>query len=243
MKKIYNLVTVLFTLGCLMFASSMMGQNLLGNPGFETGELAPWFGDNNNIVNIVTDAAVGEYAAEGNAAQNVDLEEGVEYELRCKAKIISVGADEKVWIGVRGPTALVKNSQIFEMDWEDMSIDFAAPETGTHKIWIWGQGTSSYASDGWTLVVKGTSSVNDQEAKDKIKIINGAGGVSINTTNVLSDVKIMVHDFAGRQVYQATTSQSNTLIERAVFPTSGMYVVSVMTDKIHRVEKVAMMGY
>ena len=243
MKKFYNLVTVFFTLGCLMCTCSLTGQNLLMNPGFETGEFDPWFDDNGNGINISTDAAVGEFAAVGNVAQFVNLDEGVEYELRCKAKIISAGAGERVWVGVTPSSGFLTNFEIFSMDWEDVAIDFTAPESGDTKFWIWGQGSSSYATDAWTLVVKGTSSVNDQEAKDKIKIINRADGVSVNLTNVLGNAKIMVHDFAGRQLYNASTSQGNTLIEKAVFPTSGMYVVSVLTDELHRVEKVAMMGY
>lgn len=241
MKSFYNQFLALFTTLCLLASINMNGQNLLSNPGFESGELAPWFGDNDNTVTIGTDAAEGEYAAVGNAAQNVDLEMGVEYELRCKAKIITVTGDEKIWIGVRGPSALVQNSRVFETEWEDMSIDFAAPETGAHKIWIWGQGASSYASDGWTLVVKGTSGINDQEAKDKIKITNRANGVSVDMMDVFSDAQIIVHDLAGRQLYRTTTPDNNTLIEKTAFPTAGIYVVSVMTEKLHRVEKVAVL--
>lgn len=241
MKKLYIHLIAFFLCLSTLCSFSLKGQNLLGNAGFETGELTPWFGDNGNTVTLDTAAAEGEFAAIGNAAQNVDLEEGVQYELRCKAKIISLSGEEKVWIGVRGPTVLVQNARIFAMDWEDMAIDFTAPENGTYKIWIWGQGSSSYASDSWTLVVKGTSSVNSQEAQDKIKITNTHEGVSINMTNLLSEANILVHDFSGRLVYRSNTTKTN-LIERDVFPASGIYVVSVITNKLHRVEKVAIVG-
>ncbi len=241
MKKFYFHLIVLFVCGFTACSFSVNGQNLLGNPGFESGELSPWFGDNGNTVTLDTAAADGQFAAIGNAAQNVDLEAGVQYELRCKAKIISVTGEEKVWIGVRGPTALVQNARIFETDWEDMAIDFTAPENGTYKIWIWGQGSSSYASDAWTLVVKGTTSVNNREAQDKIKITNTYEGVAINMTNLLSEATILVHDFSGRLVYRANTTKTN-LIKRGDFPTSGIYVVSVITNALHRVEKVAIMN-
>ena len=241
MKRCY-FQFIAFTI-CLSILSSfsLHSQNLLSNPGFESGELAPWFGDNNNVVTIDTAAAEGQYAAIGNAAQNVDLEEGVQYELRCMAKIISFTGDEKVWIGVRGPTALVQNARIFELDWENMAIDFTAPETGTYKIWIWGQGSSSYASDGWTLVVKGTSSVNTQEARDKIKISNTLNGVSIDMFNISDKAEILIHDFSGRMIQRASTYQSH-FIDKSVFPTAGIYLVSVKTGKLHRVEKVAISG-
>ncbi|RME11821.1 MAG: T9SS C-terminal target domain-containing protein, partial [Bacteroidetes bacterium] len=236
------LVTVFFTLGSVLSTTTLSGQNLLQNPGFETGSFDPWFDDNGNGINITTDAAEGNYAAVGNVAQFVTLEEGVEYELRCKARILTASADQKIWVGIRAPSAFLTNTEVLQTDWQDMAIDFTAPESGDHKFWIWGQGNSTYASDSWTLVVKGTTGVNDQEAKEKIKITRNAEGVAIDMTTVASDAKILVHDFAGRLVYQTTTNQSDNLIENSIFHTSGIYIVSVITDKLHRVEKVAMMG-
>jgi len=239
MKKNYKTLSALLAGICLFLSLAVNGQNLLGNGDFETGMLDPWFGDNGSVVNIVTDAAQGTYAAVGNAAQNVNLVEGEEYELRCKGKIISFTGDEKVWIGVRGPDASVQNQRIFESTWEDLLIEFTAPVTGTHKVWIWGQGGSSYASDDWSLIVKGTIlSVNDQESVEKIKIRNSADGVLINIANVVSESNIKVHDLAGRQLYNLTTSQGTALIEKNQFPSTGLYIITVKSDNMHRMEKV-----
>lgn len=240
MEKIYKTFIFLMLFSCFSTMSMVYGQNLLQNAGFESGELDPWFGDNGSVVTIETDAHTGTYSASGNAAQNVDLKAGTEYELRCNAKVISFSGDEKVWVGVRSPEALVQNSRIFESNWEDMSIDFTAPLDGLHKIWIWGQGSSSYASDSWTLVVKGTStSINNVHAKDTIKIRNMSEGVAVKLIDNSNEARILVHDMAGKLILQYRNVQDATMIEKSIFPSTGIYVITVATANLHRVEKVA----
>ncbi len=243
MKKFYHFLPVALIGLCLLGWSSLMGQNLLTNAGFETGNLDPWFGDNGNTVTIVQDtSAEGSYAAMGNAAQNVELTDGVNYELRCKAKILAAASDERVWIGVRGPSGLVQNSEMFSNDWEDMAIDFTAPETGTFKIWVWGTGQSSYMSDAWTLVVEGTTAtnINDQTAREKIQILKLTDGISVNVEDHYVDAKIVVYGVDGRVVVNQVSSQPVTLIEKHQFPSNGVYVVSVSAGDLHRTEKVLM---
>lgn len=158
MWQYYNCIKSLCA-GLLFLAGfSAYTQNLVVNPGFESGALAPWFSDNGNSADLVGEAFAGSYASLGNVAQNVNLTAGVTYELRCKARIIRAADQEKVWIGVRAAAGLVKNARVTATQWEDMFIEFVAAETGPYKLWIWGQGASAYSSDDWTLVVKGTPS-------------------------------------------------------------------------------------
>ncbi|KAA3639160.1 MAG: T9SS C-terminal target domain-containing protein [Bacteroidetes bacterium] len=242
MNRFYKKVFAFIMWMTIFGGMSLMGQNLLQNPGFETGELAPWFGDNNNIVTIVTEAHSGEYAAVGNAAQNVDLTAGVQYTVTCNAKIISATSEQRVWIGLRDSEGLVINAEIFESDWEEMTMTFTPDETGSHKFWIWGQGDSSYASDNWVLLAEGTTDVNDNAAENNIKIAGTADGIAINMLNVNSDANILIHDLSGKQIYSATTTDLDTIIDRSVLSVSGIYVVTVITDELHRVEKVAFMN-
>ncbi|MEO1449904.1 MAG: hypothetical protein AAFV07_10270, partial [Bacteroidota bacterium] len=229
----------------MLGVSSLSGQNLLQNASFETGMLAPWFGDNDSDVTIVADSVDGAYSAIGNAAQNVDLMAGVNYELRCKAKILASPNSERVWIGVAGADGLVQNSEIFSSDYEDMAIDFTVPETGSYKVWIWGQGESSYQSDAWTLVVEGTSpttSVNDELAKANIKIHNTLEGIAIKLTNNLREANIMVRNIAGQEILKMTTAQSQVFLDNNRFPAAGVFVISVQTGDLHRVEQVMITG-
>lgn len=80
--------------------------------------------------------------------------------------------------------------------------------------------------------------INDLEAKAKIKIISSEDGVFINMENMIDDAQIRVHNITGKQVFSTTTSSRQTHINNAVFSSAGIYVVSVMTDKLRRVEKI-----
>ena len=82
------------------------------------------------------------------------------------------------------------------------------------------------------------TSINEPEAQDKIKITNTIDGVSIAMEDVRSDAQIMVYDLAGKQIHFAKTSSNTYLINNAVFPISGIYVISVKTENLHRVERV-----
>ena len=82
------------------------------------------------------------------------------------------------------------------------------------------------------------TSTNDPAAIEKIKIVNTAEGVSINIEEVGKDAEILVYDLAGQQIYFNKTSSNNTLIEKNNFPTSGIYVVSVKSNNLHRVERI-----
>ncbi len=85
------------------------------------------------------------------------------------------------------------------------------------------------------------SSVNNWESRDKIKITNGVNGVLISLTEVGSDAEISVFDLAGKQVYFDNTSSNEVHLDNAQFKAPGIYVVSVKTNALHRVEKVSFM--
>ena len=90
-------------------------------------------------------------------------------------------------------------------------------------------------------LIEGTD-VNELEAKEKIKITNTSDGVYINIEDFKSNEKVNVYDISGKLLYSNSTSLNNSLIAKNVFPSSGIYVVSVMTGNLHRVERVAVVG-
>ena len=56
MHKIYK-KTMLTLIGCtVLVMTNLIGQNLLLNPGFESGILAPWIIGNENTAEITDDA-------------------------------------------------------------------------------------------------------------------------------------------------------------------------------------------
>ena len=91
-------------------------------------------------------------------------------------------------------------------------------------------------------LIENTSSVNSFEAKENINIFNASEGVFVNLSENLNDGQLRIHDLSGKELYSNKISSGSTLIENATFPTSGVYMISVKTGDLERVEKVVIMG-
>ncbi len=156
MKKIYYQLIFLTSVFLLLIGGTTLhGQNLLGNPSFETGELAPWTEGNGNTVNIIEDAADGTYAAQGNIEQIIDLVAGQAYVWTAQVKCIA-DCDKNVWIGRKD---LAPGGGVVNFNFKDFSeygeakIEFVAENTGPHRFWVWGQGDPlGYVSDNHVLL-------------------------------------------------------------------------------------------
>jgi len=83
------------------------------------------------------------------------------------------------------------------------------------------------------------TSINDLQAKNKINITNNFDDVYINMEEVGSGAEILVFDMTGKQIYATKTTSNNYIIKKSLFKSSGIYVLSVKTDNLHRVERIA----
>ena len=238
MNKFYAFYTACLV---VLFSMNLTGQNMLLNPSFESGILAPWTAGNNNIVEIVADAQSGDFAANGNIEQIVSMEAGKNYTYSCYVKTST--PDINVWIGVKDLVGdkLVKN---FKFDWTDYqlaTIDFEAPSSGEHRFWVWGQGDANYTSDNFVLLLEGTTTnLFDVDAGEQIIINTQNNGVMVQLGTYIQDAQISVHDMSGRVVYQADGIQGDNFIDESAFATSGAYVVAVRAGAFNRSTKVMM---
>lgn len=232
MEKIYKLS--LFTLCCAFLCCTLPlnGQNLLENPDFESGELAPWVGS----PTLVEDAQNGSWAATGNLEQFVNLTGGVNYTLTVYAK--NATPDLNVWVGITGDDGLVKNHLFQNTDYEKQTVDFSPPTDGSYKIWVWGVNGTAYTSDNFVLLAEGTTSVFDNEETAKIDIRNNVEGIMIDMDQSIRDAKVLVYDLSGQMIYQRALATGNTLIHTNEWALSGIYVVSVQTSRAVKTEKV-----
>ena len=149
---------MVFLTSCLLLScmgTTLYGQNLLGNPGFESGVLAPWTAGNGNTVNIIGDAPEGEFAAQGNIEQIIDLVAGQAYVWTAQVKCLS-GCDKNMWIGRKdlAPDGAVVNFNFKDFsEWGEAKVEFVAENSGPHRFWVWGQGEPlSYVSDNHVLL-------------------------------------------------------------------------------------------
>lgn len=82
------------------------------------------------------------------------------------------------------------------------------------------------------------TSINSQEAVEKINIINSRDGIYIQMNQGIREARITVYDLNGRAVLIQKADSENVLINKGVFQNTGLYLVSVKSDRLHRVEKV-----
>ena len=91
-------------------------------------------------------------------------------------------------------------------------------------------------------LVENTSNVNSHEALEKIEILNMPEGININLSENIEEAQLRIHDLTGRQLYSNEIASGSTLIGNATFPTAGIYLVSVKSGNLERLEKVVVMG-
>ena len=235
MKKLYKKLMFTLVVVCLFSVTNLSAQNLLLNPDFETGELAPWVAGNMNIVDIVNDAQNGDWAARGNIEQFVNLTEGVTYTYTAYAKCLS-GCDVNMWIGLRDSLKAFPAKNFNFKDFSDYTlatIEFDAEATASYRMWVWGQGESdSYITDNFVLLAEGTTVTSTKEIEtNKIKITNQLDGITVNIDSFAGSANIEIFDLAGKPVYNLKTSDATTFISSEEFSASGIYVVQVASNK------------
>ena len=94
----------------------------------------------------------------------------------------------------------------------------------------------------YPITILGPSKVNSPEAKENIKIINQADGINIILKNVSGDAQITMYSMNGQVLYKTATTSNPIFINKALVPSTGIFIVSVITDKLHRTEKVVLIN-
>ena len=240
MKTVYTKFKVLFICAVSFSATNLMGQNLLLNPSFESGVLAPWTAGNNSTVNIIEDPINGVYAAEGNIEQIVNLEAGVEYTYEIYVK--NATPDLNVWAGIRNivDDNLVGNFKITNTEYELASITFTSQSAGQYRFWVYGVNDTQYVSDYAILLKAGTTtSTSEADFKaEKINISNSVDGILVNIDTEINSGTISLFDLSGRQVYSQKANQGETFIDTRSFSLTGMYMVTVQADRAIKTERI-----
>ena len=123
-------------------------DNLINNPGFETGEFTPdWIGWGGNPREVVsTNVASGDYAARivggGAPEQIVALEPNTDYVLGCKAHIISGQVILGIKINDASNTTLGAQPIAANAGYEDVEFTFNSGSTTDAKIYFFAPGAN-----------------------------------------------------------------------------------------------------
>ena len=85
-----------------------------------------------------------------------------------------------------------------------------------------------------------TSSVNNHEALEKVKITSPGDNVAIEILNGVGNSQIRIFNLSGSVIYSSVMAQNTIIIDKSKLDATGIFVVSVEVDGIQRVEKVAL---
>lgn len=245
MKKLYTLVTALCLGAFLFMSSNLTAQNLLVNPGFETGLAAPWVVQGTTPISIDSVTVhSGTYAAHGNVEQYIDLVAGKKYHLVCWAYTTTPNIN--TWVGVKdlspGGPLVGRSDALDSAGYQYIYLELDVINSASHRFWCWGQDGSDYYSDSWVLWEDGTdpmTSTTTIDKDDKIKIYNDPTvGVSINFEDTYLDATINVMDMTGKVIYSRNATDAQTVISNDEFDATGIYVIQVKTDKVRATRKV-----
>ncbi len=82
------------------------------------------------------------------------------------------------------------------------------------------------------------TSISAEEINEKVKIATIQRGVMVNIDPSIKESSIFIHSLSGQLLYKNNGSSGDTFIDNTGFPMSGLYLISVQTDRFIKTEKV-----
>ncbi|MBK1897935.1 carbohydrate binding domain-containing protein [Chryseobacterium paridis] len=228
MRKIF---TILSITSSLVFANA---QNLVQNPGFETGTLSPWaagWNSNYTAPNVIADAHTGGFGANYAATattgffQNVNVTAGQQYTLSFWYKISGTGNGGRIWSNFLdagdNPIYLVtdsandplrNNNQFLTKSttWQQKVITFTVPANATRlQLHLRAYSSSNVSFDDFSLTT-GTLAVGEVAAS-KYRLVKNTfikdNGITFGAN--VKDVK--VYNMYGQVVKTASVKENEIL--------------------------------
>ena len=241
MKKIYK-NSILILLGAFLFCiNTVTAQNLMQNSGFESGLITPWVlgGQNNGVV--IEDPFEGTYAAKGHLEYYLSgFEEGVFYTWTAQTKCLAECSEKNMFIGVKDLVADTVTNFNFTLhtDYAEATVIFRGG-VGEHRFFQWGQNAGEYVTDNHLLLKEGTTSTDEFEIEaNKILILTNGEGVLLSIDPSIEEADVFIHDISGKLILNTQVGNGMTTIPNSKFSTTGIYPISVRTDKTIKIGKV-----
>ena len=245
MKKIF---TILSITSSLVFATA---QNLVQNPGFETGTLAPWAAGWNTAYSapsVAADAHTGafgaNYAATGTTGfyQNVNVTAGQQYTLSFWHKISGTGNGARIWsnfldagdnpinLAADASNDPLRNNNLYlpkNGTWQQKVVTFTVPANATRlQLHVRAYNNSNVSFDDFSLTT-GTLATGEVSVS-KYRLVKNTfvknDGITFGAQ--VKDVK--VYNMYGQVVKTASVRENETLNVSEL--QKGNYIITGMVN-------------
>ena len=215
------------------------GNNLVQNPGLETGNLNGWSGYGTR--QVVSDASSGSYAVKvtGTAGhtQDVTVQPNTQYTLSAKTKAQS----GNVILGVKNYGGPEKGNNITSTSYVSSSLTFTTGSSSTSaEIYLYVPNAGSVAFGDEFSVVATASSGSTRKAGNSLQAsfpettytvlypnpLYG-GNLTLDLKGFSSNVDITVFDTMGKKVYETVTNAEVLRLNAGIFPARGLYIFNI----------------
>ncbi|ASK30573.1 hypothetical protein CEY12_10830 [Chryseobacterium sp. T16E-39] len=228
MRKIFTILSITTS---LVFANA---QNLVQNPGFETGTLAPWAAGWNNSYtapSVIADAHTGSFGANYAATattgfyQNVNVTAGQQYTLSFWHKIGGSGNGGRIWsnfldagdnpvylVPVTDNDPLRNNNQFLPKGttWQQKTITFTVPAGAVKlQLHVRAYNNSSVSFDDFSLTT-GTLAIGEVTAS-KYRLVKNTFIKNDGITFGAQAKDVKVYNMYGQVVKTASVKENETL--------------------------------
>ncbi len=221
------------------------GNNLLSNPGFETGDLTS-YGSWGGVSVVSNNQRTGSFAVTVNGAgapsQVVNVSPNTTYTFSVWGRVAAGG--QSVNVGVKDHDAPETTSQLTSTSYTQVSHTFTTGANATTaQVYFYCPNASYQAwGDDFELTVATTGARTSKSATQspiKETLIDenipslvypnplGERALKVNLSGYDEGAEIRVVDTMGRLIYQTKTDQSALDLSPTIFTTKGMYLINI----------------
>ncbi|MFZ4546160.1 MAG: carbohydrate binding domain-containing protein [Bacteroidales bacterium] len=226
--------------------NSSANMNLISNPDFESGMLSPWtsWGNVSISSDVFNTGSKSVYInGTGVFEQIVFLKPNTKYSYSGWGKVSL--PNQKIYLGVKNFGGQESTVEITSTNFENKTVSFTTGPTNiSAKLYFYVPGNFQAYGDDFEL--KEISTTGLTKAVSEKLILHVPNPISdafseIKLENSSKPIDIGIFDLNGRLLYQQKNCSNSIVINRNIFRSTGIYLLSAKTKSYYETRKIAVL--